>query len=521
MNKVDIILDNISVSIAGTKLIDNSQLRIIFGRKYGIIGKNGCGKSCLLKKIMSDEFNIQLDRFYVDQEIKSSNTDTVYEAVLKANYNRTAILEELNKIEKNLDFNNEIEKYQELIKKISLYNNDEAIIRKILYGLGFNHIQQNQPISLFSGGWRMRISLARALYIKPSLLMLDEPTNHLDLNATIWLIDYLINTWKNSLIVVSHDQNFLNDVCTDIIHISENKLRYYEASKYGAYDSFKKQYDIDIKNREIEFNNLTKKIKENKAKSVSKKIIDKLVEKANLIKPPKIYKININFPSITKSNGIIVQLQNVQFSYDNNLIYDNLDFDITHDSRITIVGKNGTGKSTLFKLIAGDIKPTNGEDKIYFNRKLKIGYFHQHTIEYLPLDSTPVKYICSLNKEINIQEARQLLGGIGLEGNHHLTNIVNLSGGQKTRIALLGLIIIQPQVLLLDEPTNHLDIETVNALIKGINNYNGAVIMITHDINLITNTNSNIFEVLHKKLIKTTYEDYKEKILNELNNLSI
>lgn len=527
----NISIDSFSISIGKKPLFIDSQLKLVYGSKYGFIGKNGCGKSTLLKHIASKilPINKEMDILYVDQEIEPSEK-SAFETVIDANIIRTQLLNKsqdiINKLEaedQNQDkLLKELKSVEEELVAINS-DKDESIVRKILNGLGFSDKDQDKPTQDFSGGWRMRISLARALYLEPTLLLLDEPTNHLDLNAVIWLTWYL-STWKKCLLVVSHDQGFLNDVCNNIINIEDKKLEYYR----GNFHKFKLAFKQKKTNKLKEWEKLEKTVKQMRKKSKPKKeVLDFIAkrEKEGIVKPNKDYTVNINFEDVAQIGRPIIQVTDVKFEYNSDKkIFDCLNFGLDMDTRVTLVGKNGAGKSTLIKLITEELKPTKGE--VFKKNHLRIGYYHQHFDSYLPKNKTPIEYIKSISKveeeELEgtnlYQYIRRYLGSISLEGEAHTKLIGELSGGQKARVALVALILQRPHLLLMDEPTNHLDIESVNGLIDGINNFNGGVFVITHDSELVTRTDCDLWIVEDNKLIfhKGDYDDYKDKIIQEL-----
>lgn len=508
----------VSIKIQGVELIKDSYISISKGNKYGLIGKNGVGKSTLLEYINKNNVNNPeiTDKLYVTQDTISSDKP-VYQEILESNKIRTSLLQEYNELNdyiqnKENDITDEhLDKYNELSNKlieIDAYK-DESIVMKILNGLQFTDADKNTSVNNFSGGWRMKISLARALYLKPSLLLLDEPTNHLDINSTIWLTNYIKN-YKNTVILVSHNIELLNSVCTNMILIDNNILYNYK----GNYDKYLISHSLELKSMEKEIKIINNKIREMRKKSKPKNEITEYIN-GRITKMPKPYKVNIIFNDVKDLKYPILDLEKISFSYNLNPIKNiikNTSLSIDLKSRYAIVGENGSGKSTLLKILAGILSPISGE--LNKNYKLRVGYYHQHASDILPEDITPIEYIHKLKTELKLQDVRRLLGDIGLYGKLHNNKIKTLSGGQKARILIVSMYIQDPHIMLLDEPTNHMDITTNEALIKSINNYKGGVVMISHDINLIRNINCEILELIDGKIEKTTIDDYEYKILD-------
>lgn len=455
---------------------------------------------------------------YVKQEISPSD-ETVFEVILNSNKQRLEALDKYSQFKDDQDIT-DMDAYLWICDQVEEYAGDESRIRKILLGLGFSIHEQDSPTNKFSGGWRMRIALAQALYLQPEVLILDEPTNHLDLNAIIWLGQYMVTTYQltrkgkqrpNLLILASHNIDFLNTVSTNIYHFHCQRLFHYK----GNYDIFEKVYRIQLKSEnkaaKRERETLQKRIKALQNKGTPRKEVDEILKKSGLQRPEKDYKIKFIFPEVPQIEGNIVELDNISFRYEDDLILKDLSMGIYMGSRICILGPNGSGKSTLIKLLVGKLSPTGGSYKRHY--QLRISYYSQHAIEELPRNITAVDHIRLLYPKLTQEEIRKLLGMFGLVGEIQNKSIGSLSGGQKVRLVFVTIHLYQPHCLFMDEPTNHLDIESIEALILGINKFNGGVVIISHDSNLIEKTDCVLYELNEGKLKETTYQDYSDRIL--------
>lgn len=537
-NQQDIKVEGFSISARGKELFVNATLQITNGRKYGLVGPNGYGKTTLLKHIASRALNIppNIDLLLCEQEVLADDTKAV-DAVVNADKKRLALLEECQRLEKDKGKlgDQHGDRLKEVYEELNAIGADaaEPKARRILAGLGFTKAMMERATKHFSGGWRMRVSLARALFLEPTLLMLDEPTNHLDLNAVIWLDNYLQN-WKKTLLIVSHDQSFLDNVCTDIIHLEQQKLKYYR----GNYGTFKKMF-LQEKTRQLKaYEKQEKQIKEMKASGKSGKQADKVVKEAltrkqqknqtkqkmseeddrptQLLSKPRDYVVKFTFPNPPPLNPPILGIYGVTFGFvGQNQLFVDLDFGIDMSSRIAIVGPNGVGKSTLLKLLVGDLEPQVGECRK--NHRLRIGKYDQHSSDQLDLGIPAVDYLGN-KYNLDYQEARKMLGRFGLPGYAHTILISDLSGGQKSRVAFADLACSKPDVLILDEPTNNLDIESIDALAEAINDFQGGVVIVTHDERLIRDTNCQLWVVEGQSIaeINGDFDDYRLELLQSL-----
>nr|QUF59462.1 ATP-binding cassette transporter Abcf1 [Brachionus angularis] len=537
-NSLDIKIEGFSISTKGRNLFTNADLRITFGRRYGLVGPNGMGKTTLLKHIASRSLRIptNIDLLLCEQEVQADDT-TALQSVLNADKRRLALLDEEKQItSKSEQTKEQLKRLNQIYEELNAMKADaaESKARRILAGLGFDKEMMERATKNFSGGWRMRVSLARALFMEPTLLLLDEPTNHLDLNAVIWLDNYLQN-WKKTLLIVSHDQSFLDNVCTDVIHLDNEKLYYYK----GNYTQFKKMLIQKRKEQLKEYEKQEKRLKELKAsgkstkqaESKAKEFLTRKQEKnmkqkgsnaqesegpKELLKKPKDYIVKFKFPEPNQLSPPILGLKNVSFKYDNqSYLFKTIDFAIDMTSRVAIVGPNGVGKSTLLKLLLGDIQPTSGE--LIRNRFLKIGRYDQHSSDQFDLTLTPVEH---LRKSYNLdyQECRKRLGTVGLAGFAHEVKIADLSGGQKARVALCDLACKAPDVIILDEPTNNLDIESIDALADAITQYKGGVIIVSHDERLIRETDCHLYSIENQDVfaLRGDFDDYRKDLLESL-----
>ena len=539
-------LKNFDLSINGKSLFENSSLVLSYGQIYGLIGKNGYGKTSLVKQLPTVCNDEKLRILYVEQELAFDNRNPV-EFVFDSNIKLKRYQDEVDLLNKQNDTENIDDDYneelflklQEAEENLSSYNPDKelSIIKRILHGLQFTETMMIQPTNIFSGGWQMRISLARALYLEPDLLLLDEPTNHLDLEAIIWLGNYL-EKWKKIAVIISHNIGFLNDCCSNILNIENKKIESYK----GNYYSFKSMFENKKKEMLKNWDTYEKKLKDIKKKGLTKSKLDEWITKNIVPRPEKEYNIRMEFFETRHNSSNIIKFDNVSFSYDttvnldnslpegilNNslpevildkLILSNVSFGLSMDSKVTLVGLNGSGKSTIMKLLMNDIKPISGE--IIIKDGIRIGYYNQHFDQQLPFDKTPIQFLMDMipiETSNKIEMVRKYLGSISLESSAHTKLIGELSGGQKARVALVKLMFDSPHILLLDEPTNHLDIETVEALIDCLSVYTGGILLITHEPELINKLTNKIWyldtETKQINFRINSYDEYCDMILS-------
>ncbi|XP_037814857.1 ATP-binding cassette sub-family F member 3 [Lucilia sericata] len=496
---MDIKIENFDLAFGEKVLLQNANILLSFGRRYGLVGRNGLGKTTLLRMISERQLQIpsHISVLHVEQEVVGDDTPAV-DSVLECDFERTRLLTRekeimalLNSGTQDAALSNEL---SEIYAQLQNIEADKAVARAsvILKGLGFDTDMQSRPTKSFSGGWRMRLALARALFSKPDLLLLDEPTNMLDIKAIIWLENYL-QSWPTTILVVSHDRNFLDTVPTDIIHLHSQQLEAYK----GNYEQFEKTKNEKLKaqRREYEAQMAHRahvqefidrfRYNANRAASVQSKI--KMLEKLPELKPvEKEVEAKLKFPDVEPLNPPVLAISDIEFKYDPKdplPVFKNVNLSANSDSRICIVGENGAGKSTLLKIIVGQLTTPLGN--IVLHRSLRIGYFAQHHVDHLNMNLTCVGVLAENFPGRPDEEYRRQLGSFGISGPLALQSLASLSGGQKSRVALAKMCMAEPNFLVLDEPTNHLDIETIDALGRAINAFKGGCILVSHDERLI------------------------------------
>lgn len=515
-------LENATVRIAGRTLIENLTLTLNEGHRYGLVGRNGTGKSTffkvLLKTLHLDEGRLEIPARvrlgHVAQEAPSGST-TPLEAVMAADQERLQLMA-------RLEDGNEPENIAEIYDRLIAIDafTAESRAAEILSGLGFSQEMQRAPLSSFSGGWRMRVALASLLFSSPDWLLLDEPTNHLDLEASLWLEDYL-KTYPHSLLIISHDRHFLNNVCDRILFLQGGKIQAFG----GNYDTFAKTWEAQQETlkaqhgkQEIQRKHMMAFVNRFRAKATKAKQAQsrlKALEKMERL-PPIAHdpEVRFDFPQPEKLSPPLVVLDHVDVGYTpNNPILKGLSQRIDEEDRIALLGANGNGKSTFAKLIAGRLLPQKGE--LRRSGKLKVGYFAQHQVEEFDEHATPFDHVMRKAPILSPTAARSYLARFGLSGPKADVRVQNLSGGEKARLNLTLICLDKPNILILDEPTNHLDMDSRQALMVALNDFQGAVILITHDWDLLVSTMDRLWLVAHEKvaLFEGDLEDYRRLIL--------
>ncbi len=485
-------INDLTYRIGGRVLFDQASVTLSSGHKAGLVGRNGTGKSTLFRMIM-DELHPDGGSLNVRKGVRigtvaqeaPSGSFSLIDAVLAADTERSQLLIEAESATEP----NRIADIHTRLADIDAHT-APARAAAILSGLGFDEEAQARPCSDFSGGWRMRVALAAVLFSNPDLLLLDEPTNHLDLEATLWLENYLAN-WRGTLLVISHDRTLLNASVNEIIHLQATKLTRYA----GGYDRFEKTRAERLANeakmrskqlaaqRHIQSFVDRFRAQANKAKQAQSRI-KMLARMQPITSMMEERTVAFDFPNPETLSPPIISLEETEVGYETGKpVLRGLDLRIDMDDRIGLIGANGNGKSTLVKLLSDRLKPMAG--KLRKSSKLRIGYFAQHQTDELSVTSTAYQIVAQRLADHPESKVRAHLGHFGFGADKADTLVADLSGGEKARLLFALMSLDKPHVLLLDEPTNHLDVDARESLVHALNDYEGAVILVSHDPHLI------------------------------------
>jgi ATP-binding cassette subfamily F protein 3 len=514
-------LNDVTLRIGGRPLLERASAHVPAGHKVGLVGRNGSGKTTLLRlicgELQQDAGDVRLQSAArigrVAQEAPGGE-QTPLAAVLEADPERSRLLREAE---------TESDPYRigEIQGRLAEIGAHAAPARAavILNGLGFDEAAQGRPLASFSGGWRMRVALAAVLFAEPDLLLLDEPTNHLDLEASLWLEDYL-RRYPRTLILVSHDRDLLNRVPERILHLDQLRLTTYA----GGYDAFertrserlvlqeKERTKQEAQRRHIQTFIDRFRYKASKARQVQSRIkaLERMASIAPVLDAPDVV---FRFPAPDVPAPPLITLDGVRAGYGANVVLDRLELRIDPDDRVALLGANGNGKSTFAKLLAGRLQPMAGE--LVAAAKLRVGYFAQHQIEDLVPQESAVRHLARLLPDLREERLRARLGAFGLSQDKADLPAERLSGGEKARLNFALICAADPQILILDEPTNHLDIDSREALVEALNDFPGAVLLISHDRHLIELTADRLWLVADGRVrpYEGDLEDYRRLLL--------
>ncbi|KHS64623.1 ABC transporter ATP-binding protein [Pectobacterium brasiliense] len=502
-------------------LIDNATATVNPGQKVGLVGKNGCGKSTLLSLLKGEisadggsaTFPQNWSLAWVNQETPALDKPAL-DYVIDGDREFRQLEAALQTANEEND-GNAIATLHGKLDAIQAWT-IQARASSLLNGLGFSQSQLQQPVSAFSGGWRMRLNLAQALICRSDLLLLDEPTNHLDLDAVIWLEKWLKN-YTGTLVLISHDRDFLDPVVTKILHIEQQSLNEYT----GNYSSFERQRATRLAQQQSLYEHQQERVahlqhyidrfraKATKAKQAQSRI--KMLERMELIAPAHVDNpFRFSFRAPESLPNPLMKMEKVSAGYNDKLILESIKLNLVPGSRIGLLGHNGAGKSTLIKLLAGTLAPLKGE--IGLAKGVKLGYFAQHQLEFLHADESPLQHLVRLAERETEQQLRDYLGGFGFQGDKVTEITERFSGGEKARLVLALIVWQRPNLLLLDEPTNHLDLDMRQALTEALIDFEGALVVVSHDRHLIRSTTDDLYLVHDQKVepFDGDLEDYQQ-----------
>ncbi|EJT8118193.1 ABC transporter ATP-binding protein [Salmonella enterica] len=498
-------------------LLDNASATINPGQKVGLVGKNGCGKSTLLA-LLKNEISADAGSFtlpgtwqlaWVNQE-----TPALPQPAIEYVIDGDREYRQLNDANERND-GHAIASIHGKLDAIDAWT-VRSRAASLLHGLGFSNDQLERPVSDFSGGWRMRLNLAQALICRSDLLLLDEPTNHLDLDAVIWLEKWL-KSYPGTLILISHDRDFLDPIVDKIIHIEQQTLFEYT----GNYSAFEVQRATRLAQQQAMYESQQERVahlqsyidrfraKATKAKQAQSRI--KMLERMELIAPAHVDNpFHFSFRAPESLPNPLLKMEKVSAGYGDRIILESIKLNLVPGSRIGLLGRNGAGKSTLIKLLAGELEPLHGE--IGLAKGIKLGYFAQHQLEFLRADESPLQHMARLAPQELEQKLRDYLGGFGFQGDKVTEETQRFSGGEKARLVLALIVWQRPNLLLLDEPTNHLDLDMRQALTEALIDFEGALVVVSHDRHLIRSTTDDLYLVHDKKVepFDGDLEDYQQ-----------
>lgn len=487
-------------------LFTGADLTVFPGQKVGIVGANGCGKSSLFAllqgKLHADTGNVSMPAAWVIATVAQETPALDCSALDYVLQGDEALFPLLLKARSQCS-ESDLALVHQQIEALDGYR-AEAKAGTLLAGLGFSGEMQGLPVKSFSGGWRMRMNLAKALMKPADLLLLDEPTNHLDLDAVLWLEKYLSN-YPGTLLLISHDRDFLDAVTDNTVHIERQCLTLYK----GNYSQFERQRAEQLSQHQANFEKQQRQVahlqqfidrfkaQATKARQAQSRI--KALERMTLLAPAHIDSpFSFSFRDPKSLPNPLLKMDNVQAGYADKTILSNINFQLLPGSRIGLLGRNGAGKSTLIKLLSGELTPKSGE--VWYANGVSLGYFAQHQLETLRPQDSPLQHLVRLDPLVPEQKLRDFLGGFGFHGDKALEACAPFSGGEKARLVLALLVYQRPNLLLLDEPTNHLDLDMREAIVMALQDFAGAIVVVSHDRHLLSSTTDEFYLVAHGKV---------------------
>ncbi|MBC7946338.1 MAG: ATP-binding cassette domain-containing protein [Chitinophagaceae bacterium] len=522
-------LQNVTFEFGARVIIEEATWHIQPGERIGLIGYNGTGKSTLLKLLVGEYLpsagTIERSRStsigYLHQDLLSFDTNDSILQVAMGAFERVLELEkEIEELGKELERTGDektLHDYSDKLHELETLGgyNIHHKTEEVLQGLGFSNTELQKPYKEFSGGWRMRVLLAKMILQQPDLLLLDEPTNHLDLPSIEWLEKYLVH-YQGSVVIVSHDKYFLNRMVTKIVEVYQQQLHIYN----GNFDFYEKEKAIRIEMQQKAFENqqdyirqqerFVERFKAKASKAAQAQSIQKRLDKLDRIEDVTLERpnIRINFRVDKTPGRVLAELKDVTKSFGENVIVEKASAEIDRGDKIALIGANGKGKSTLLRIIAG-VEPVNeGERK--WGHNVDESFYAQHQLEALNVNNTILDEMKECGSQMNDLELRGLLGCFLFSGDDSDKKIKILSGGEKARVALAKVIVSKANFLMLDEPTNHLDMHSCDLLIEALNKYEGSIILVSHDRYFVSKTANKIWEIVDHEIkeFKGGYEEY-------------
>lgn len=535
-------LQDLSKQYGPKRLFEKVTAHVSYRSRVALIGPNGSGKSTLIKIILGTEeadsgsvrHPKQLAIGHLAQEVPKFSDLTVLEEVMRLDGRREKLLATKAELEILLsegksEFQDDLEHYGRIIEELELLDEYrlESRAKAICLGMGFKEHEFCKPLRELSGGWLMRVALSRLLLMEPDLLLLDEPTNHLDLESLLWLEDFL-RSYRGAMLLVSHDTEFLNRLCSEVWEIDQNKLNIYR----GNIVSYARQKEERLNVLRAQYEGQQTKIaaiesfvkrfgaKATKARQAQSRL--KQLDKMEIMDEPDAHRatVRFRFPPTPHSGKQVVTVKNASMSYGDKIVFKDINWVIPRNSRVAVVGVNGVGKTTLLKLLAGELQPTSGD--VIHGYQVIPGYFAQHQSESLDLKKTVLEELEAVAPHMPISQVRAIAGAFLFTGDAVEKKCAVLSGGEKARIALAKLLLSPTNFLILDEPTNHLDVESRAVLLEALQDYTGTLCMVSHDRSFISPLVNSVLEILPSaggsQVVKLVgdYESYLERKMREM-----